>query len=302
VVNLKRSGWSGWIRSLREFGGEVRKAWWTLVVSVLAVAALLILIFPHLAIPPAFAVAALVAAAEIASFVAFHNLRVSHAKQLATLRADQDAAIESAKHSHPISPAHQDAHLGEIQQIALDLKSGLPDTLSFGVDATRKRHKLTCHSADTRESIENWEPVHNEWLDARSAVDQRARQVEESLNLDDGFWKVLKIVAWKRATDNRPGSMEAPINGRSEGRDGTIWAPIPFSKDPPILVAHYRDDADRDAKLAGMQAAVDGTQNWEETRRWNQADREQEAVRSKLRNALGDVINQHVLRGHCDYC
>jgi hypothetical protein len=191
------------------------------------------------------------------------------------------------------------AHLDEVKKIALDLHQGMGETLDFGVDAVRNRNKLTRHFPQTLKPIKHWEAVHKEWLAAQAAAGERAERVEKSLSLGGaGFWELLQMASWYRATG---GGIGSPFGVGFDAHDAAIWAKLP-SSDQPVKVALYQDDSERDGKLKRMQATLDATRSWRETRRWNRAQRARSSIHSQLSEAITDVVSHHVLRGHCDYC
>jgi hypothetical protein len=174
------------------------------------------------------------------------------------------------------------AHLDEVKQIVLDLRPGLGEKLDFGMDADRKRHKLIRHFPRTLKRIKRWESVHDEWLAAQAAAAERAKRVEKSLDLGGAcFWELLQMASWYRATG---GGMASPFGASLDGHNGAIWAKVPTSNQP-VPVAVYQDDSDKDSKLKRMQAALDGTRFWGETRRWNRAQRNRRSDRPFIPNS-----------------
>lgn len=197
-------------------------------------------------------------------------------------------------------PHFSPEHLAEIKELSLQIRGRSMTDTPFMANEARERHMLTAHFPKIGTLLRKSEKFRAKDGVARNAVERRADSVEKELQLggDGAFAKMLFQISWQRATG---GGLNAPFVVNWKPEAGSIKIKSPKTQELTDL-ATYRDDVDRDLLVKKLNAALDATSRWKETRRWYSVYEKLRRSRNELSEALGAVFYMQVLRNYCEYC
>jgi hypothetical protein len=187
------------------------------------------------------------------------------------------------------SPSFTPAHLNEIKELALQVGARSMTDTPFMANEVRERHTLTAHFPKIAALLRKSKKLLAEDGAARKAVRRRASKVEKRLGLKGGgaFADTIFQACWVRATG---GGLNAPFVVDWKPQDGAIKVRWPKEQQELIEMATYGTEAERDLLLQRLNAAVDETRRWKETKRWNRVYAKLRMARLELSESLTAVV------------